>query len=182
MRIILLRHEKRGLDIGFFSQLTDDGYLDAMILPEKLKKYNIDEIFSSPFTRTLETVYFVSHVNNKKVNIEYGLYEYLHNPYFGIGEWYYTINDLKNPDLKNIVNKKYKSIVNKNDFTVLEDDENLERRIIKFFDYLINNYHNKTVLLVTHKGIINKIKNVYFKKTNMDDEFNMGDFEVFNLN
>lgn len=182
MRVILLRHEKRGTDIGFFSTLTDNGYIDAMVLPNDLKKYNIDEIFSSPFTRTLETSYFTSHVLNKKVNIEYGLYEYLHNIYFSIGEWYYTIDDLKNPDLKKIVNKKYKSIVTKSDFTVLEDEASLERRIIKFFDYLINNYNNKTVLLVTHKGIINKIKNLYFEKTNMDDNFEMGSYQVFELN
>ena len=40
---------------------------------------------------------------------------------------------------------------------------------------------NYSILLVSHKGIINKIKNMYFTKTDMDDEFPMGHFEIYNL-
>lgn len=182
MRLILLRHEKRNSDIGFFSNLTDEGFLDSMKLPEKLEQYNIDKIFVSPFTRTLETSFFISKSLNKKVNVEYALYEYLHNVYFSIGQWYYTPNDLKNNNLKHIINHNYKSIIKKDDFTVLENDKNLEKRIIPFFNYLLNNYNDKTVLLVSHKGVLNKIKDLYIKKTDLDDEFEMGSFEVYDIN
>ena len=182
MRVILLRHEKRNSDIGFFSNLIDQGFLDAMKLPEKLEPYNIDEIFVSPFTRTMETSFFISKSLNKKVNVEYGLYEYLHNIYFSIVEWYHTPNDLKNDNLKHIINYNYKSIIKKDDFVVLEDDKNLEKRIIPFFNYLLNNFNDKTVLLISHKGVLNKIKDLYIKKTDLDDDFEMGTFEVFDIN
>ena len=181
MKIILLRHEKRGIDVGFFSELTDEGYIDAMNLADKLKKHQIDVIFSSPFTRTLQTVYFTSLAINKKVNIEYGLYEYLHNIYFQLLPWYYETSDLKNENLKKIINKKYKSVVKKEDFQVLEFENNLEKRIIKFFNHLYNYYNDKTILIVTHKGVINKIKDLYVKKTSMDEEFDMGTFKIYNI-
>ena len=182
MRVILLRHEKRGSDIGFFSNLTDEGIFDAMMLPKKLEKYNIDEIFVSPFTRTLETSFFISKLLNKKVNVEYALYEYLHNIYFSIVEWYHTPSDLKNDNLKHIINYNYKSIIKKDDFTVLENTNNLEERIIPFVDYLLNNFNDKTILLISHKGVLNKIKDLYIKKTDLDDDFEMGNFEVYDIN
>lgn len=181
MKLILLRHEERGLDISFNSELTNKGIIKSTLLPSKLNKYKIDVIFSSPFIRTLQTIYPYCERFNKKVNIEYGLYEYLHNPYFFINKWYYTINDIKDKDLKNIINYNYISKIKLEDFSVLENDIDLEKRIVIFFNYLYSNYHNKTVLLVTHKGVINKIKNIYIKSTDMDEEFDMGHFEVYNL-
>lgn len=182
MRLILLRHEQRGMDVSFYSSLTENGIIKACsTLPKKLKKMNIDVIFSSPFIRTLQTIYFYAHKNDVKVNLEYGLYEYLHNPYFLLGNWYYTKDDINDKDLISIVNQKYSSIVSKDDFSVLENEHDLEKRIIKFFSYLKENYNDKTVLLVTHKGVINKIKNVYIKKTDMEDHFDMGSIEVYEI-
>lgn len=182
MKIILLRHEKRGNDIGFHSHLTDEGFINTYLLKEYLYKLNIDYIFSSPFIRTLETIYPYCNKYNKKVNLEYSLYEYIHNPYFLLIKWYNTINDINSLDdqyLKSIINNKYISISNKEDICILENEENLERRIIKFFNYLNKNYKNKTILIVSHKGVLNKIKDIYFKKTEMDDEFEMGKFEIY---
>ena len=183
MKIILLRHEERYFDIGFFSSLTDNGIIRANTsLINDLSKIKIDCIFSSPFLRTLQTIYPYSKKKNKKVKIEYGLYEYIHNPYFLLFQWYHTINDIDDVDLKSIINKNYKSIVNKDDFTILENECNLEKRIKKFFDYLLKDYKNKTVLLVTHKGVINKIKDMYIKKTDMDEDFDTGMLLVHTIN
>lgn len=182
MKIILLRHEEREIDIGFYSNLTEYGIINACnILPDKLNKLNIDIIFSSPFTRTLQTIYPYSNLYNKNVNIEYGLYEYLHNPYFLLGKWYYTIDDINDIDLKSIINYNYESIIKKNDFSVLEDEEDLEKRVKKFFDYLKKNFYNQTILIVTHKGVINKIKDIYLRRTDMDEHFDMGSIEEFEI-
>lgn len=181
MKLILLRHEERGFDVSFFSELTINGTIRSNMLPSKLNNYKIDAIFSSPFIRTLQTIYPYAVANNRKINIEYGLYEYLHNPYFMISPWYYTVNDINNLKLKNIVNKKYKSIVKLEDFYVLEDEEHLEKRIIEFFNFLNIKYRNKTVLLVSHMGVINKIKDLYIKKTDMNDLFKMGSFEIYDI-
>lgn len=182
MKVILLRHEERGIDVGFYSNLTEQGIINSCnLLPDKLNKLKIDIIFSSPFIRTLQTIYPYSNLYNKKVNIEYGLYEYLHNPYFLLGNWYYYINDINDDDLKSIINYKYNSVIKKNDFSVLEDEEDLEKRVKKFFEYLKRNFYNQTVLIVTHKGVINKIKDIYLRRTDMDENFTMGSIEEFEI-
>ena len=183
MRVILLRHEERGIDVGFYSNLTEHGIINACnSLPDKLHALKIDTIFSSPFIRTLQTIYPYANLYNKHINIEYGLYEYLHNPYFLLGKWYYTIDNINDADLRSIINYNYESVIKKNDFSVLEDEEDLEKRVKKFFEYLKRNFYNKTVLIVTHKGVINKIKDIYLKKTNMDENFSMGSIEEFQIN
>jgi broad specificity phosphatase PhoE len=181
MIIILLRHEERGYDISFNSELTDNGIINSFSLINKLKKYNIDIIFSSPFIRTLQTIYPYASKYKKLINLDYGLYEYIHNPYFLLTKWHYNINEIQDRDLQTIINKNYRSIVNENDFSILEDENDLSRRLIKFFNYLKQNYDNKTILIVSHKGVINKIKDLFVKKTNMDEEFDMGHIEIYNI-
>lgn len=181
MKLILLRHEERGADIGFYSNLTENGILKSYSLAVILKKMKIDIIFSSPFIRTLQTIYPYCLKYNKKINIEYGLYEYLHNPYFLFVQWYYTCDHINDEQLKNIINDNYISIVNKDDFSVLENENDLEKRIKKFFKYLLLNYKDKTVLLITHKAIINKIKDIYLKQTNLNENFDMGNFEIITI-
>ena len=63
----------------------------------------------------------------------------------------------------------------------MEDEEDLEKRVKKFFEYLKINFYNKSVLIVTHKGIINKIKDIYLKRTNNDEDFTMGSIEEFEI-
>lgn len=184
MKIILLRHEERGFDCTFYSSLTDEGIIRSCTsLPEKLYKKKIDYIFCSPFIRTLQTIFFYANDANKKVNLEYGLYEYLHNPYFLLGNWFYTYNQIHDRDLESIVNINYKSIVEKNDFSILENEKNLEVRIQKFMNYLLTHkkYKNKTILFVTHKAVINKIKDLYIKKTDLENNFPMGHLEIINI-
>jgi len=181
MKIILLRHEERGYDIGFNSELTDNGIINSFLLTNKLNKYNIDIIFSSPFIRTLQTIYPYAIKHNILINLDYCLYEYIHNPYFLLIKWYYNINEINDRDLQTIINKKYISIGNIDDFSILENEFELSNRLIKFFNYLKKNYNNKTVLIVSHKGVINKIKDLYVKKTDMDEEFDMGHFEVYEI-
>jgi broad specificity phosphatase PhoE len=52
----------------------------------------------------------------------------------------------------------------------------------RFFNYLLNNYNDKCILIISHKGIINKIKDLYIKKTLMDDDFTMGSIEIYDIN
>ena len=177
MRIILLRHEERGEDIGFYSNLTEEGINRSYKLPDRLKLLNIDIIFSSPFIRTLQTIY----PYGETVNIEYGLYEYMHHEYFSVNRWYYTVDNVTDGNLSGIINRDYKSVISKDDFIVLEDEENLEKRVIKFINYLKDNYQDKTVLLVTHKAVVNKIKDLYLEKTPLSNDFEMGYFECIDI-
>ena len=186
MKVILLRHEKREDYSGYFSNLTDDGLKDSFKLEKKLSKMNIDKIYSSPFVRTLQTIFPYALKQNKKVNVEYALYEYKHNPYFLTEPQIYEVKDMNNEYINHIINKRYKSYVNKDEdfnFQLLENETHLENRVKKFLDYLKSNktLKNKTLLIVTHKGVINKIKGLINKKTKMDDDFPMGSYEIINL-
>jgi broad specificity phosphatase PhoE len=189
MRLILLRHEERNInDVSFYSQLTYNGLYKLSNLTRNLEKYNIDIIYSSPFKRTIQTINIYCKNNNKKVNLEYGLYEYIHNSYFTNDNWYIDINKASYFYLNDIINFNYRSIINKNEFIIPENEISLSYRINKFMTSLLlnnNNYNiinnNKTILLVSHKGIINKIKDIYIKKTEMNDEFPMGYYEVYDI-
>jgi len=183
MKLILLRHEKREIHPGFFSSLTEEGLEDSKLLIDKFKKYKIDQIYCSPLLRTLQTIYPYCIKNKRKVTIEYALHEYKHNPYFLIEPKIYDVEDLKDNNLLSIVSKKGKSKFKKEDFQydILENENNLEKRLLVFFKYLKKKEKqnsNQTLLLVSHKGVINKIKQMINHKTGMDDEFPKGHFEI----
>jgi phosphohistidine phosphatase SixA len=61
MKLILVRHEERSDNIGFFENLTDKGLYKAKnVIPNKINKIStkVDYIFSSPYYRTIETIKF----------------------------------------------------------------------------------------------------------------------------
>lgn len=184
MKLILLRHEDRNLlNPLFFTPLTDLGMTRRYQLVEPLSLENIDIIYSSPFLRTLETVYPTAKFLKKKVNVEYGLYEYVHNPLFTLTNWYHDVDELwkEHPHLKKMVNERYQSVMTKDDFEIMEDEKRLERRLTPFLHKILREDSQKTVLLVTHGGVINKIKDMLIEKTPMNDYFPMGNFQVFIL-
>lgn len=184
MKLILLRHEKRENYPGFFSNLVEDGFKDSIKLVKKLDKLNIDIIYCSPLVRTLQTIHPYCKKNNIKVNLEYALYEYKHNPYFLLEQEMYGVKDIKNKDLTSIINKKCKPKFKKSDFNYnfLESENDLENRLNIFLHFIQNNkkLKNKTVLFVSHKGVINKIKQILNFDITMDDEFPKGHFEIIN--
>lgn len=185
MKLILLRHEKRENYPGFFSNLTKDGFKDSFKLINKLNEYDIKYIYCSPLVRTLQTIHPYCIRNNRKVFIEYALHEYKHNPYFLIEPKIYDIKDINNNFLTKIRDKKYKSKFKKTDFdyVLLEDENHLEKRLNKFLDKLKNNKKMKdeTILFVSHKGVINKIKKMYNLCTDLDSEFEKGHFEIIHI-
>ncbi len=184
MKLILLRHEDRNLlNPLFFTPLTDLGMTRRYQLIEPLSSENIDIIYSSPFLRTLETIYPTATFLKKKVNVEYALYEYVHNPLFTLTDWYHDVSELwkDHLHLKEMINPRYKSMIKEDDFEIMEDEKRLERRLTPFIMKLLREDSQKTVLLVTHGGVINKIKDMLIQKTPMNDYFPMGNFEVFIL-
>jgi len=182
LNIFLLRHEERPEnDIGVFSRLTENGRhrSESIIIPD------IDIIFCSPFIRTIETIYPYCIKNNIKINVEYSICEYLHNRFFIKNDPRYELSEILNnyptKNLGNIINYEYSSLISKDDLIVLEDEINLEKRIKNFFDYLKLNFSNKKILIVTHKAVINKIKDLYIEPTNLDAEYPMGSISKYLL-
>jgi broad specificity phosphatase PhoE len=180
MKLILLRHEERDLSNPlFFTPLTNRGMERRYQLVNSLLNQNIDEIYVSPFLRTIQTVMPFADELGKKLKIEYGLYEYIHNPKFYDKNWYHSVDELveRHPEVDKYIDLGYDTKVVKSDFQILEDERSLERRIRKF----MKTFEGKegTILLVSHMGVINKIKDMYVSRTRMNDYFGMGHFEVY---
>lgn len=57
MRLYVLRHEDRTVDASFFAPLTEKGLNNSKDLIKRLAKLKINKVYSSPFIRTLQTVY-----------------------------------------------------------------------------------------------------------------------------
>jgi broad specificity phosphatase PhoE len=61
--------------------LSDDGFIQAKQLGERLKTENISHIFASPFLRTIQTANEVAAILDLPIKLEAGLSEW-HNPYW----------------------------------------------------------------------------------------------------
>ena len=75
MKIYILRHEDRTQDASFFSPLTINGLENSKKIISYLDKIDINIIISSPFIRTLQTIYPYAKHHDMKVKLEYSLGE-----------------------------------------------------------------------------------------------------------
>jgi len=168
MKIYILRHEDRTQDCSFFSPLSEKGLENAITLIKKINNCNIDHIVSSPFIRTLQTVYPFSKESKKSINIEYGLSE-IHLseliPMRSVG--------IKLPDYlcKSFgYNENYESIIKHNEINYPENYHLVTKRMKKILKNIISKYYctDSNILLVTHQSlcratleIINNSNTVY---------------------
>ena len=169
MIIYLLRHEDRTQDCTFFSPLTENGLENAEKLIDVLKKLKINKIYSSPFIRTLQTIYPYSKKYNYKINIDYSLAELQHPDLIPPNSYQVTLP--KYLEKKFNYNENYNSTMLPTEFNYPENNIELSKRVKKIFKKIINNNHqtNNIIILVTHQGICNTIfkiisKNKDFKK------------------
>lgn len=148
-KIYILRHEQRFNDISFDTHLTDKGIHNAIykICPNLLQ-LQIDEIYCSPFVRTLETIKPYCDKTGKKVNIEWGLVE----------------SQPSNPKISSsfdsIINHDYISYIPYSYFENYSELDNLlsfNDLISRVSSFLNSTYKNKNILLVTHMPVINAI-------------------------
>jgi len=155
MKIFILRHEDRTQDCTFFSPLTEKGLNNAQILVKALKENNINMIFSSPFIRTLQTVYPFLKETNKKVNIEYALSEIHHPdiiPSKSVGlvlPEYLAKQYNYNPD--------YQTLIKSTQIKYPENIKYLENRMKRFIKNIIEKYYKTdlNILIVTHQSLCN---------------------------
>ena len=172
MKIYLLRHEKRYNDRGFDTELTDEGFLDSVILKDKLLRLNIDKIYCSPYKRVIQTLEPFLQESNKSVNPEYGVYESLH-----LDNDSGNIREINNKLYGyNYFNYQYESVVNKDDLSYGETFEDIKLRSNKVITNLLNDKDNinKTILIACHWSVINAILNREEKYP-----FEMGEIKLF---
>lgn len=155
MRIYILRHEHRTQDCSFFSPLTKKGLENSIKLVDYLKKEKIDKIYSSPFIRTLQTIYPYAKEHDIKINIEYGLSEIHHQDIIpkkavGISLPEYLAESFNyNPEYKTVI-EPTKIIYPEKEI----DAQNRMKRILKkvIEDNIKCNYN---IVLVTHQTLCN---------------------------
>jgi broad specificity phosphatase PhoE len=153
MKIYILRHEDRTLDCSFFSPLTALGLSNANNLINFLEKLNINSILSSPFIRTLQTVYPFSNKGNIKINIEYGLSEIHHEDIIAKKSVGISLPEYLGD--KYNYNCVYKSIIKHTDIKYPEKYIDVVKRVKIVLSYIIKKYAktNTNILLVTHQSL-----------------------------
>lgn len=152
MKIFILRHEDRTQDATFFSPLTETGIKNSEKLIHDLEKIDINCIYSSPFVRTLQTVYPYSKKQRIPIKLEYSLSEIQHQDIIPKNSYQVRLPEYM-ADIFN-ADKEYNTTFNPEDHKYPEKTEDVEKRVKLFLKNLIqNNYKNpnKNILLVTHQ-------------------------------
>ena len=157
MKLYILRHEDRTNDATFFSPLTEKGLINANKLVDKLEKLNITKIYSSPFIRTLQTIYPFSKKKNIKVNLEYNLIEIQHESIIA-PKSYGSKLPLYMAQLFNY-NPNYITVREPTAIKYPETFNDVVERTIPFINALVKKYGNtnEVILLVTHQSICQSI-------------------------
>lgn len=163
MKIYILRHEDRTQDCSFFAPLTKQGLENSINLIKYLDNNKINKIYSSPFIRTLQTIYPYSKEKMLKINIEYGLCEIHHEDIIpkkavGINLPEYLAESFN-------YNKDYKTIIKPNEIIYPEREKNVLLRIKKILREIIkqNIKEEYNIVIVTHQSLCNSVLKIVKK-------------------
>ena len=170
MKIYVLRHEDRTMDLTFFSPLTENGLENSVELIKYLEKEKIDCIYASPYIRTLQTIYPYSKKNDIKIKLDYSLVELYQEDNIPKKSYQITLPEYICESFN--YDKDYNSLIIPNDVNFPENINDFSKRIRNFLRNLIRyNYNsNKNIVLVTHQGVIELILNsIYKRNKNIDN-------------
>lgn len=184
MKLIVLRHFKRGGSPLFDTSLTEEGLKDAENIVEELRKLRINDIYCSPFLRTVQSIYPFATKYNKTINIDNAIHEGTNDLLFNdtnINNHYSFHN--KKYNLSGIINTNYRNSLLICNIYPQEGNDRIIERVHTFINSLISNKNNKgkTILIVTHQCICNAIKKYFDNKVEINDNFPMGTFEIINI-
>jgi len=168
MKLYILRHEDRTQDCSFFSPLTKEGLDKSIKLISILKNENINVIYSSPYIRTLQTIYPYSIKNNIKVNLEYGLCEIQHNDIIAKKSTGLYIPEYIAESFN--YNSKYKSIIKPTDIKYPETTNDINDRVKHILKNILTQHMDSddNILLVTHQSLCTSMAKIHDKKYNID--------------
>jgi broad specificity phosphatase PhoE len=165
MKFIIIRHGERFDSTLYFTPLTSKGLRQADALVDILKNLKIDIIYSSPFLRTLQTIYPYCIKNNKRVNAENSFYECLDSDEFNYHNYRHEVSELKNnyPHLVSIINDSYRSKLFVSNISHVEDYKQVKNRVFPFIYHLCQEHKNDdtVILIVTHATIVNTIRKFF---------------------
>jgi broad specificity phosphatase PhoE len=163
MNIYILRHEDRTQDCSFYAPLTKEGLHNSKKLIKILREHNINKIYSSPFIRTLQTIYPYAVDSSNSICIEYGLEEINHEDIIpkkaanAVLPEYIAESFHYNPD--------YTTIIKPEEIVYPEKLSSVEKRTKRLLRSIIGEPTNngKNIILVTHQCICHCIVDIIRK-------------------
>ena len=174
MKIYLLRHEDRTMDLTFFSPLTKNGLDNSKNLIKFLEKEKINSIYSSPYIRTLQTVYPYAKKYDIKPKLEYSLTELYQDENIPKKSYQITLPEYISESFN--YDNEYNSLIMPDNINFPEDLKDFNKRIKNFLKNIIKDNYltDKNILLVTHQGVIDLILYTIMRK-NGDVSSKLGD-------
>ena len=173
MKFIIIRHGERFDSTLYFTPLTTNCLKQADKLADILKACKIDIIYSSPFLRTLQTIYPYCIENNKKVNIENTFYECLNSNEFNYHNYRHSYKELQNayPHLGSIIDENYNTKLFVSNISYVEDYKQVKNRVFPFIYNLCQEHKNNdtVILIVTHTTIVNTIRKFFDSDIDFED-------------
>ena len=180
MKIILLRHEERYEIPLFFTSLTEKGLINSKNLSKKINEINPDVIYCSPFLRTIQTIKPYCLDYNKKIRIEYSLYEYIHANEFSKSNYKHDVTEL-NPEIYSNITEDYESLIRCDDLVYRENEDILRNRVYNFIKNIHQRHIGKNILIVSNMSTLNMIKNYYDHKTQLEDLLKVGSMHIIDI-
>jgi len=158
MVFYILRHENRNRgDCAFFSPLNHIGKHNVKTrLFTKFNSIDLDEIYSSPYKRTLDTVSTISQVKDTPIKIDWALSERLDVTDINKYRW---PSKEKQEELHNkySIDKNYIPTANIDYInSYSETEDKYHTRVDNFIQYL-RTKGDKAILVVSHQSIIDRI-------------------------
>ena len=165
MKLYILRHEDRTMDLTFFSPLTKNGLEKSINLVNYLEKEKINSIYASPYIRTLQTIYPYSKKYNLKSKLDYSLAELYQEDNIPKKSYQITLPEYIAETFK--YDDEYKSLIMPADVNFPENIKLFNERIKHFLKTIIRNNYNtdNNIVLVTHQGVIDIIMRILGKRS-----------------
>ncbi len=170
-RLIFVRHaEAEGNFKRIFQgwtdgELTEKGHIQAQLVAERLKNWEIDVIYSSSLKRTMQTAYYISRVKNLPIIRTDKLKE------INGGDWEgrpWEELPLKWPF-------EYDTWENKPHIHKMPNGESMEgfqKRVMDEVLYIIKNNEGKNICIVTHGTVIKSLI-CYFRGCSLEEMVNI---------
>ena len=165
MKIYILRHEDRTMDLTFFSPLTKNGLEKSINLISYLEKEKINSIYCSPYIRTLQTIFPYSKKYNLKSKLDYSLTELYQEGNIPKKSYQITLPEYIAKTFG--YDEDYKTMILPSDIKFPENIKLFNDRIKTFLKIIIKNNYNtdNNIVLVTHQGVIDIIMRILGKRS-----------------
>jgi len=163
MKIYILNHEDATQDATFFSPLTEQGLENSIKLIEELEKIKITHIYSSPYIRTLQTIYPYSKKHKLKIKLEYALGEINHENIIPKNSYQVRLPEYIAEKFNYELN--YNEKFSPEEISYPENEKKVYKRVRDILKYIItiHSSRNDNVILVTHQIVCKQILKIVKK-------------------